>query len=94
MTSMQHRARSIRAAARHSKTLSVCMTVAVLIGTPLLSRAYAGDVPTFAVDPSWPKALPNNWTIGQVGGITTDSQGISGSSIARVRSPTTRKARH
>ena len=25
--------------------------------------------------PSWPKPLPNNWTIGQVGGITADSQG-------------------
>ena len=35
----------------------------------------AGDIPTFAVDASWPKPLPNNWILGQVGGITVDSQG-------------------
>ena len=29
--------------------------------------------PSFIVDPSWPKPLPNNWRIGQVGGIAVDS---------------------
>ena len=29
--------------------------------------------PGFVVDPSWPKPLPNNWLIGQVGGLTVDS---------------------
>ena len=28
--------------------------------------------PDFAVDPRWPKPLPNNWIIGQVGGIAVD----------------------
>jgi DNA-binding beta-propeller fold protein YncE len=28
--------------------------------------------PGFIVDPSWPKPLPNNWRIGQVGGIAVD----------------------
>ena len=37
--------------------------------------ATASDVPTFAVDASWPKQLPNNWIIGQIGGITVDWQG-------------------
>jgi hypothetical protein len=37
--------------------------------------AAAGEVPTFAVDASWPKQLPNNWILGQVGGITVDWQG-------------------
>ena len=37
--------------------------------------AQAGDVPTFAVDASWPKPLPNNWILGQVGGISADAQG-------------------
>jgi DNA-binding beta-propeller fold protein YncE len=37
--------------------------------------ATAGDIPTFAVDASWPKPLPNNWIIGQIGGITADWQG-------------------
>ncbi len=29
--------------------------------------------PSLIVDPSWPKPLPNNWRIGQVGGIAVDS---------------------
>lgn len=29
--------------------------------------------PSFVVDPSWPQPLPNNWLIGQVGGLTADS---------------------
>lgn len=29
--------------------------------------------PSFVVDPSWPKPLPNDWRIGQVGGIAVDS---------------------
>ena len=39
------------------------------------AAAFAADIPTFAVDPSWPKPLPNNWILGQVGGITVDSEG-------------------
>lgn len=82
----QHRAHPIRVAAALSKTLIPCITAAVLISTPWLSRAvHAGDIPTFAVDASWPKPLPNNWIIGQVGGIATDYRAISGSSIARSR---------
>jgi DNA-binding beta-propeller fold protein YncE len=30
--------------------------------------------PSFVVDPSWPKPLPNNWTTGQVGGVCIDSE--------------------
>ena len=33
-----------------------------------------GTVPGFVVDPSWPKPLPNNWRIAQVGGITVDTE--------------------
>ena len=31
--------------------------------------------PQYKVDPSWPKELPNNWIVGQIGGMTVDSQG-------------------
>ena len=31
------------------------------------------SAPSLIVDPSWPKPLPNNWRIGQVGGIAVDS---------------------
>jgi sugar lactone lactonase YvrE len=41
-----------------------------------LSAAPAAQAegPTFKVDPFWPKALPNNWIMGQVGGMTVDAQ--------------------
>src|SRR2546430_14722092 len=28
----------------------------------------------YAVDAAWPKPLPNNWTLGQVAGITVDAR--------------------
>lgn len=31
-----------------------------------------GTVPAFAVDPAWPKPLPENWILGQVAGIAVD----------------------
>ena len=33
-----------------------------------------GTTPGFVLDPAWPKVLPNNWVIGDVGGIFVDSQ--------------------
>ncbi len=35
-------------------------------------KAAAADAPKFRVDPSWPKELPNNWIMGQVGGMAVD----------------------
>ena len=32
----------------------------------------ATNGPAYAVDPYWPKPLPNNWLLGQVSGIATD----------------------
>ena len=34
--------------------------------------APAGLGPAYAVDPHWPKPLPNQWLLGQVAGIATD----------------------
>jgi len=64
---------SARAATRFAKAVSLCITAAALGLLP--HTASAGEAPTFAVDASWPKQLPNNWIMGQVGGITVDSQG-------------------
>jgi len=70
-----NRARSIPGARNLTTTISAAIAAAALIGLPALTcAARAGDVPTFAVDASWPKPLPNNWIIGQVGGITVDSK--------------------
>jgi len=38
------------------------------------SRAAARQVPTFAVDPFWPKPLPNRWIIGAVAGVAVDAR--------------------
>ena len=38
-----------------------------------VSRVPEGaSAPSFTIDPSWPKPLPNNWRISQVGGIAVD----------------------
>src|SRR4051794_5370676 len=59
----------------HRRTISFAAAVALIGAVGLAQAARAGDVPSFAVDASWPKPLPNNWIIGQVGGITADSKG-------------------
>jgi hypothetical protein len=64
---------SARAVARFAK--AVCLGIAATVFSFLPRTASAGEVPTFAVDASWPKQLPNNWIMGQIGGITVDWQG-------------------
>ena len=45
------------------------------LGERSAPRIPAGaSAPGFVVDPSWPKPLPNNWRISQVGGIAVDQQ--------------------
>ena len=73
MSKAQVHGHSAYAIARFTTTISLCMTVALVIGTSGLPlSASAGEIPTFTVDASWPKPLPNNWIIGQIGGITVD----------------------
>jgi DNA-binding beta-propeller fold protein YncE len=31
-----------------------------------------GKTPSFVIDPSWPRPLPNNWLLGQIGGLYVD----------------------
>ncbi|HKH01399.1 MAG TPA: hypothetical protein VKB08_11860, partial [Bradyrhizobium sp.] len=71
MTPVQNRARTTN----FHNSIAACIASILLIAAPALTPAHAGDVPTFAVEASWPKPLPNNWILGQVGGITVDSQG-------------------
>jgi DNA-binding beta-propeller fold protein YncE len=42
-----------------------------LVMAPAASNA---ESPGFKVEASWPKPLPNNWILGQVGGMTIDAQ--------------------
>src|SRR5262245_62025928 len=43
----------------------------VVIERPLVAQKPAGGVPTFEVDPSWPK-FENNWIFGSIGGVFVD----------------------
>jgi DNA-binding beta-propeller fold protein YncE len=56
--------------------LAALCLVAAFIALPVFHQASAADrnVPRFEPDPYWPKQLPNNWMLGQVGGIYVDSR--------------------
>jgi len=46
-----------------------------MCGALLLDTLSAhAQSPAFRVDPFWPKPLPNNWILGQIGGIATDAK--------------------
>src|SRR5207249_1656806 len=45
-----------------------------LVGSLWITEAAAVNPPLMAVDPNWPKPLPNAWVTGQVGGTCIDSQ--------------------
>ena len=49
---------------------TLAVSTLLLLGT-LSARAQG---PAFRVDPYWPKPLPNNWILGQIGGISIDAQ--------------------
>lgn len=42
--------------------------------TPAQERSAPRQVPTFRVDPFWPKPLPNHWIIGAVAGVAVDAR--------------------
>jgi len=58
-------------------TIRKMFVAAVLASVTVVAGAQAiaaEGPPTFKVDASWPKQLPNNWVIGQIGGMTVDAQ--------------------
>src|SRR5215468_7591752 len=46
----------------------------LLIGTTILVAQNTKQVPSFKVDPLWPKPLPNHWLVGAVAGVAIDSK--------------------
>src|ERR1041385_6624510 len=36
------------------------------------NASRTGKTPGFVIDPSWPQPLPNNWLLGQIGGLYVD----------------------
>lgn len=53
-----------------AKALSCCAALALACAAAPL--ACADEAPRFAVDPFWPKPLPENWILGQVSGVAVD----------------------
>ncbi len=54
-------------------TVLVILTIGfiVMVFSPT-EQVLAQDPPKYQVDPSWPRELPNNWIMGQVGGMAVD----------------------
>jgi DNA-binding beta-propeller fold protein YncE len=48
--------------------------LAVLGAIVVAALPAQAQSPAFHVDPYWPKPLPNNWILGQVGGMSIDAQ--------------------
>ena len=46
--------------------------VECLVERTAASALATGTAPSFVVDPGWPKTLPNNWRLGQIGGVFVD----------------------
>ena len=53
-----------------SKVALAGAAFAMIAGAGLVIAADAA--PKFEIDASWPKPLPNNWILGQIGGIFVD----------------------
>src|SRR5581483_11152408 len=52
-------------------TRSLLFTFVATLALAAAAPAHAAS-PLFRVDPFWPKPLPNNWILGQVGGMAVD----------------------
>ncbi|NNC63958.1 MAG: hypothetical protein HKN84_04155 [Gammaproteobacteria bacterium] len=58
---------------RYSRALAVVLIgVAAVAGGSFSSTVRAQTAPSYFVDPSWPKPLPNNWKVGGVTGLAVD----------------------
>lgn len=49
-------------------------SAAALAVSIIACASQAQEAPKFALDPSWPKALPKDWITGQLGGVCTAEQ--------------------
>src|SRR6185312_3468043 len=52
----------------------VAALAAVLTALTAFTAQTPMSVPTYEVDPSWPRPLPNHWIVGAVVGVAVDSQ--------------------
>ena len=57
----------------HRLLLAALAAAFVAASTPVAAQSNA-KAPQFAVDPFWPKPLPDKWILGQVAGIAVDGK--------------------
>lgn len=53
---------------------AIALSIIVVVLACASGQTAGTDVPSFEVDPFWPKQLPDNWIIGQVAGVAVDSR--------------------
>ena len=53
--------------------ISCALVAGLLVLATLSQPLLAQKQPTYKVDPFWPQELPNNWIVGQIGGLSVDS---------------------
>jgi len=53
---------------------ALLLLVASTLAVAFCGTARSQDQPVYKVDADWPKQLPNNWIMGQVGGVAVDKQ--------------------
>jgi DNA-binding beta-propeller fold protein YncE len=58
-----------------TRSMTVLAAVLALVGHTGDAESQARVAPKFAVDPFWPKPLPNHWLIGSTIGVDVDSRG-------------------
>src|SRR5262249_57610078 len=62
---------------QHSRValgILIVLGVLGLIRGSVVQTRPVDQIPTFELDPSWPKPLPNNWGFGEAWGIAVDSR--------------------
>lgn len=57
----------------HRLMLAAVAAVLVVTSAHVSAQTAAKTVPQFAVDPFWPKPLPDTWILGQVAGVAIDN---------------------
>ncbi len=66
---------------KHANTLSPMLRAAKLMTLGIFAAFFCvplaqsqGETPRFEVDPHWPKALPDRWVTGAIGGVCVDGR--------------------
>ena len=63
-----------------AKAIALIVGLASVVSVPTKMQAQfevgrkAADAPRLKVDPFWPKALPDRWVFGELGGVCIDAQ--------------------